>query len=288
MENILSKFFVKRRRKFHFSIKQLLLHLSMAFLLFCMVYPLIMSVWCAFKTTQEFEISKFYPTLPLKISNLSTAFSKVWGYMYNTIAVAIFGITGSLFIASLASYAFAKMEFPGKSLFFTMVLCLMMIPGVLTLVPQVLLYRSLRINNTLFAILLPQLSMSSVGAVFLLTMFFKGLPKDLFNAAKIDGASDFQVYLSVAVPLCAAILITQAIQQINSLWNDYIWPMTIITDYTKLTISAGLLVEFSDLYSQNMPVTYSGYLIASLPLLAVFLFGNKFYIQGLIGSSIKM
>jgi ABC-type glycerol-3-phosphate transport system permease component len=247
-----------------------------------------MSVWCAFKTTQEFEISKFYPTLPLKISNLSTAFSKVWGYMYNTIAVAIFGITGSLFIASLASYAFAKMEFPGKSLFFTMVLCLMMIPGVLTLVPQVLLYRSLRLNNTLIAILLPQLSMSSVGAVFLLTMFFKGLPKDLFNAAKIDGASDFQIYLSVAVPLCAAILITQAIQQINSLWNDYIWPMTIITDYTKLTISAGLLVEFSDLYSQNMPVTYSGYLIASLPLLAVFLFGNKFYIQGLIGSSIKM
>ena len=206
----------------------------------------------------------------------------------NTVAVAIFGITGSLFIASLASYAFAKMEFPGKSLFFTMVLCLMMIPGVLTLVPQVLLYRSLRLNNTLIAILLPQLSMSSVGAVFLLTMFFKGLPKDLFNAAKIDGATDFQIYMSVAVPLCATILITQAIQQINSLWNDYIWPMTIITDYTKLTISAGLLVEFSDLYSQNMPVTYSGYLIASLPLLAVFIFGNKFYIQGLICSSIKM
>lgn len=288
MEKTAIKFTTKKRFKFRFSVSQLFLHLSMAVLLFCMVYPLIMSVWCAFKTTQEFEVSKFYPTLPFKITNLYTAFTRVWGYMYNTVAVAIFGITGSLFIASLASYAFAKMEFPGKSLFFTMVLCLMMIPGVLTLVPQVLLYRSLRLNNTLIAILLPQLSMSSVGAVFLLTMFFKGLPKDLFNAAKIDGATDFQIYMRVAVPLCAAILITQAIQQINSLWNDYIWPMTIITDYTKLTISAGLLVEFSDLYSQNMPVTYSGYLIASLPLLAVFIFGNKFYIQGLIGSSIKM
>lgn len=93
----------------------------------------------------------------------------------------------------------------------------------------------------------------------------------------------------MALPLCIPILVTLAIQQINGLWNDYIWPMTVIsTNYGKLTISAGLIVEFRNLYSQNMPVTYSGYLIASLPLLLVFLFGNKFYIQGLMASSIKM
>ncbi len=268
---------------------QTLLHLSMAILLFCMIYPLIMSVWCAFKTVQEYEISKFYPTLPLKISNLVTAFDKVGGYMYNTIAVAIFGVAGALFIAALASYAFAKMDFPGKALFFTLVLCLMMIPGILTLVPQFLMYKSMRLNNTLWAILLPQLTMAPVGSVFLLSMFFKSLPRDLFSAAEIDGATEFQVFRMVAVPLCMSILITLAIQQINSLWNDYIWPMTVIsTNYEKLTVSAGLIVEFRNLYSQNMPVTYSGYLIASLPLVIIFIFGNKFYIQGLISSSIKM
>ena len=269
-------------------LSQILLHLVMAALLFCMIYPLIMAVWCAFKTTQEYEISKFFPTLPLKIVNLSTAFTKIGGYVYNTVAVAVFGVTGSLFIAALASYAFAKMEFPGKSIFFTMVLCLMMIPGVLTLVPQVLLYKQLRLNNTLFAVLLPQLTMAPVGAVFLLTIFFRALPKDLFNAAEIDGAGEFQVFLQMAIPLCMAILITLAIQQINGLWNDYIWPMTIITDYKKLTVSAGLIVEFTSLYSQNMPVTYAGYLLASMPLLLIFIFGNKFYIQGLVTSSIKM
>ena len=268
---------------------QFFLHLSMAVLLICMVYPLAMALWNAFKTTYEYDISKFYPTLPLKLANLSTAFSKVGVYLYNTIAVAVFGITGSLFIAALASYAFARMDFPGKALFFTMVLCLMMIPGILTLVPQFLMYRSLNLNNKLIAILLPQLTMSPVGAVFLLSMFFKALPKDLFSAAEIDGATDFQIFRLVAVPLCMSILITLAIQQISALWNDYIWPMTVIsTNYIKLTVSAGLIVEFRNLYSQNMPVTYSGYLIASLPLVLVFLFGNKFYIQGLISSSIKM
>ena len=254
-----------------------------------MVYPLVMSVWCAFKTTTEYDISKFYPTLPLKLSNLATAFGKVGGYTYNTLAVAVFGITGSLAIAALASYAFAKMNFPGRSLFFTMVLCLMMIPGVLTLVPQFLLYRRLNLNDKLIAVLLPQLTMQPVGAVFLLSMFFKALPKDLFNAAEIDGASEFQIFINIAVPLCVPILITQAIMQINGLWNDYLWPMTVIsTNYSKLTVSAGLIVEFRNMYSQNMPVTYSGYLIASIPLLFVFLFGNRFYIQGLIASSIKM
>lgn len=268
---------------------QILANITLAVLLFCMVYPLLMSMWSAFKTTAEYDISKFYPTIPLKLSNIVTAFSKVGVYIYNTVAVAVFGISGGLLIASLASYAFAKMNFPGKSLFFTMVLCLMMIPGVLTLVPQFLLYKALNLNDKLIAVLIPQLTGGAVGSVFLLFMFFKALPKDLLSAAEIDGATDFQIYYKIVIPLCMPILITLAIMQINSLWNDYIWPMTVIsTNYNKLTISAGLIVEFRNMYSQNMPVTYSGYLLASVPLLFVFLFGNKFYIQGLVASSIKM
>ena len=268
---------------------QACIHLTMAGLIFCMIYPFLMSVWCAFKTTVEYDVSKFYPTLPLKLSNVSAAFGKVGGYVFNTIAVAVFGVIGSLFISSLASYAFATMRFPGKKLFFMMVVCLIMIPGCLTLVPQFLLYKELHLNNKLIAILLPQLTMQPVGQVFLLTMIFKSLPKDLFNAADIDGASQFQIYYNIAIPVSVPILITQAIMQINGLWNDYLWPMTVIsTNYESLTISAGLVIELRTQYSQNMPVTYAGYLIASLPLVCLFLFGNKFYIQGLMSSSIKM
>ncbi|MDY2888630.1 MAG: carbohydrate ABC transporter permease [Candidatus Caccosoma sp.] len=268
---------------------QVFLHLAMAFLLICMIYPLLMSVWCAFKTINQYDISKFYPTLPLKMMNLKTAWGKISVYVYNTIAVAFFGIIGSSIIASMASFAFARMDFPGRTLFFTMVLCLMMIPGVLTLVPQFLLYKDLHLNDKLIALLIPQLTMQPIGAVFLLSMFFKGLPQELFDSAKIDGANDFQVFSKIAVPLSMPILITQAIMQMNGIWNDYLWPMTIIsTNYEALTISSGLIVEFRNLYSQNMPVTYAGYLLSSIPLLIVFIFGNKYYIRGLLGSSIKM
>ncbi len=271
------------------AISQFFLHFTMAVLLFCMIYPLLMSVWCAFKTTPEYDVSKFYPTLPLKLSNVAVAFSKVGQYLFNTVAIAVFGVLGSLFIASLASYAFAKMDFPGKQVFFMVVICLMMIPGCLTLVPQFLLYKNLGLNNKLVAILLPQLTMQPVGQVFLLTMVFKALPRDLFAAAEIDGATEFQVYANIALPVSIPILVTQAIMQINSIWNDYLWPMTVIsTNYESLTISAGLVIELRNQYSQNMPVTYAGYLIASLPLLVMFIFGNKFYIQGLVSSSIKM
>lgn len=288
---MMKKYFSKSywRANFKSIIGQTLIHLTMAFLLCCMIYPFLMSVWCAFKTTVEYDISKFWPTLPLKYSNVSAAFEKVGGYMFNTIAVAVFGVVGSLFISSIASYAFATMQFPGKKIFFMMVICLMMIPGCLTLVPQFLLYKNLDLNNKLIAILLPQLTAQPVGQVFLLTMIFTSLPRDLFNAADIDGASQFQIYYNIAIPVCVPILITLAIMQINGLWNDYLWPMTVIsTNYEALTISAGLVIELRQQYSQNMPVTYAGYLIASLPLVCLFLFGNRFYIQGLMSSSIKM
>lgn len=277
------------KTKIKLSWGQVFVNLTMIILLLFMIYPLLMSLWSAFKTIDQYNVSKFYPTLPLKISNLVTAFDKISIYTFNTIAVAIFGIIGSSIIASLAAFAFARMDFPGKGIFFTMVLSLMMIPGVLTLVPQFLMYKEMNLNNSLFAVLLPQLTLAPVGSVFLLTIFFKSLPKELFEAAKMDGAGPFKMFIKIAIPLSAPILITQAIMQMNSIWNDYLWPMTVIsTNYENLTISAGLIVEFRNLYSQNMPVTYAGYLISSIPLLLVFIFGNKYYIRGLLNSGIKM
>ena len=277
------------RKHFKFDWGQFFIIFSMAILLICMIYPLLMSVWCAFKTQPEYEASKFYPTFPLDFSNLKTAFSKVGLYMWNTIAVAIIGITLSLIIAALAAYAFARYDFPGKTFLFTMVLCLMMVPGVLTLVPQFLLYKDMGVTNNLFAVLLPQITSGPVGMVFLLNIFFKSLPKELFEAAKMDRCSEIKIFFKIALPLSMPIIITQAIMQINFIWNDYIWPMTVIsTNYESLTISAGLIVEFRNLYSQNMPVTYAGYLISSIPLLLVFVFGNKYYIRGLLNSGIKM
>ena len=170
---------------------------------------------------------------------------------------------------------------------FALVLALMMVPGVLTLVPSYILYKTLGLHDNLMALILPIWTGGCIFAVFLLTTFFSGLPKDLFEAAQIDGASLFRCYYAIALPLSMPILGTITIMQIVNVWNDYIWPQLVLSE-EKFTVSAGLLLTFKSEYTSNMPVMFAGYLVASSPLILLFIFANKFYIQGLVGAAIKM
>ena len=277
---------MKKRKKL--SIPQACLHIIIILLLFMMVYPLAMSLWNAFKSQSAYDYTKWYPTLPLRLSNMAVAFSQTWRYVLNTVIVAAAGVGGCLFIASLSAYVFARMEFPGRKILFAMVIALMMVPGILTLVPSYSIYRSLGLLDSLTVLILPIVIGGSIFGVFLLNAFFKSLPKDIFEAARIDGAGEFQCYSRIAIPLCMPIMGTLAIMKVNDVWNDYLWPMSTIHDYEKLTISAGLLVSFTKQYSSNMPVTFSGYLVASIPLIILFVTANKYYIEGLVSSAIKM
>lgn len=275
-------------QRFQKTIRQLILNLVILLLLFLMIYPLGMALWGAFKSDIAFDTSKWYPTLPLRVSNVATAFTSIWRYLLNTIFVAAVGVTGGLFLSSISAYAFARMEFVGKQFLYMMVISLMMVPGVLTLVPSFMLYRSLVLTNSYAVLIIPLIVGAPIFGVFLLRSFFEGIPKDFFEAAQIDGATDFQCYYKIALPLCIPILGTLAIMNLVGIWNDYLWPMITIQDYSKFTISAGILITFQKQYSMNYPVTFAGYLVASVPLIILFIFANKYYIQGLISSSIKM
>lgn len=275
----------KRRKKF--PVGQVILHAVLAILLFIMLYPLAMALWNAFKSDIAYDYSRWYPTLPFRIRNVATAFDMTSQYMLNTVLVGLVGTCGMLVIASLASFAFAKMKFPGRKFFLSMVLALMMVPGVLTLVPSYILYKTLGLHDNLMALILPIWTGGCIFAVFLLTTFFAGLPKDLFEAAQIDGASVFRCYYTIALPLSIPILGTITIMQIVNVWNDYIWPQLVLSE-EKFTVSAGLLLTFRSEHTSNMPVMFAGYLVASSPLILLFIFANKFYIQGLVGAAIKM
>ncbi len=269
-------------------IRQSTLNLVILVLLFMMIYPLGIALWGAFKSDVAFDYSKWYPTFPLRISNVVTAFTSVWRYLINTILVAAVGVSGGLFLSSISAYTFARMNFPGKQILYMMVVSLMMVPGVLTLVPAFMLYRGLALTNSYAVLILPLIVGGPIFGVFLLRTFFEGIPRDFFEAAQIDGATDFQCYYRIALPLCIPILGTLAIMNLVGIWNDYLWPMITIQDYSKFTISAGILITFQKQYSMNYPVTFAGYLVASIPLIILFIFANKYYIQGLISSSIKM
>ena len=125
-------------------------------------------------------------------------------------------------------------------------------------------------------------------APFLLRSFFEGIPEGIFEAARLDGAGDFLCFFKICLPLCIPILVTLAIMQLNGVWNDYIWPMIACpTDSSKLTIAAAIKKEFLSGNSGSYPTLFAGYLVSSLPLVALLLFGNKYYVEGLTNSAIK-
>ncbi|MFR5869927.1 MAG: carbohydrate ABC transporter permease [Acutalibacteraceae bacterium] len=269
-------------------VAQTFLHLILIALLFIMLYPLAMALWNAFKSELGFAYTRWYPTLPLRVTNFSTVFPSVWRYILNTVIVAAAGTCGMLFIASLAAFSFARMRFPGREFFYMMVIALMMIPGILTVVPTYMMYKSMGLLNSYWVLILPIIFGGSVFGMFLLRSFFQSIPEDVFEAARIDGATEFRVYRSVCIPMSLPIMGTLAIIQINSTWNDYVWPMITIKDYDIITISAGLLMRFVQTYSTNYPLQFAAYLLSSLPLILLFIFANKYYVEGMISSAIKM
>lgn len=268
-------------------VPQIVLHAVLIVMLVMLLFPLAMALWNAFKSQTVYDANKWVPSLPLRVKNLSTAFGMIKTYLWNTLFVALVGTVGMLLLASMASFAIAKVNFYGSKLCFFMILLLMMIPSVLTLVPSYLLYKSMGFYNSLWALVVPIWTGGCVFAVFLLVTMFRGLPNELFEAAEIDGAATLQKYFYIALPLSLPILGTIVIMQIVNIWNDFIWPQLIL-ESSNYTISAGLKLVFERDFTYNMPVMFAGYLVASAPIILLFIFANRFYIQGLVSTSIKM
>lgn len=269
-------------------IGQIVDHVLLVLMLLVMVYPLFMAVWCSFKSTAEFNISKWYPTFPLNFENVWFALKELWVYILNTVFVGGAGTLGVLVVSSLAAYAFARMKFFLKNFLYGMVIALMMIPAIMTLVPSFMLYKQLVGTDTYLILIIPIITGGSVFGVFLLRGFFEGVSESIFEAAKMDGAGDLRCYLSICVPLSVPILLTLAIMQLTGTWNDYIWPMIAIpSDANKLTIAAAIKKEFLSANSGSYPTLFAGYLIASVPLILLYVFSNRFYVEGLTSAAVK-
>lgn len=277
-----------RKKNIKGRVAQAVLVLVIIGFLFLMLYPLMMALWNAFKSSAQYDYSQFYPTVPLRWQNLRTAFKAIWRFAANTVYIALIVVPLSRLFSTMAAYAFAKLEWPGRKLLFSIVMVLIMIPSILTLIPSFVLYRDMGLLNSHWALILALLSGGTIGDIFLLNAFFRGIPHDVFESARVDGANEVQCYIHLVIPLSMPIICVQIVNQLFYIWNDYLWPMITITDYKKLTLSPGLVLSFSTEYASNMPVSFAGYLLASIPLIIVFIFGNKTYIRGMMNSGIKM
>ncbi len=265
----------------------MLVLLVLVFLVVLTLYPFVFMIITSTKSYSQFLHSYWVPAWPLYIGeNYLAAWNQIRGYLLNTIYVGILTIVGFLFTTTLSAFVFARFRFPGKEVLFAMLMVLMMIPQILQLIPAFMWVRKLHLLNTYWVLILPYIAGGQAYAVFILRTFFASLPQGLFDAARIDGARDFQVYHMVALPLSKGILATLAILRVQQVWNDLIWPLITLSDDSKRTITVGLYYFQGETQTQYGAM-FAGYLIASIPLFILFLVGMKQFMAGVTSGAIK-
>jgi multiple sugar transport system permease protein len=206
-------------------------------------------------------------------------------WFFNSGYIAVVVTAGIILLDSMAAYALAKKQFPGRKAAFWAILITMMIPGQVTLVPLFIMVRVLGLVDTHWALILPDLSM--VFGVFLLRQFMLGgVPNELLEAAKIDGAGEWQTYAKIVVPLSTPALATLGIFTFTAVWNSFLWPVIVLNKKHLMTLPVALKL----LQDQNLAIfklLMAGAAVAALPTIIVFLLFQRYFVKGLTVGSLK-
>lgn len=268
-------------------VRRVLLHVVMYAAALLTVMPFIWMVLTSFKDLGE--ILRFPPTWwpeAFTFRNYVDAFSAApFGRFYlNSLFVAIAVTVGQLITCSLAAYAFARMTFKGRDILFYLFLGTMMVPAHVTMIPSFMILHWLGWIDTYAALIVPGLA--SAFGTFLLRQFFMTIPKELEEAAFIDGCSRFGVLWRIILPLAKPALATLAIFTFMAVFNDFIWALIVLNTEDMYTVQLGLAI-FRDRYSTEWGNLMAGSVVATVPILIVFFFAQKYFIQGITLSGIK-
>ncbi len=249
-------------------------------------FPLVLVVITSLKNNTQFYQNFWLPTLPFQFDNYEVAFGRIWRYIFNSIIYSGSAIFFVGAISSVAGYVFARFKFPFRRLLFLVFITLVMVPSVLTLAPRFIMIRDLKLLNTPFALILAWVSSGLVLSTWLMRSYFESLPQELFDAAHVDGAADWQVYFYVSLPLARPMIATVAMTTLIATWNDLIWPLVTITDRDTMPLAQGLM-QFSSSFETEWGPLFAGYVISSIPLLLVFLVAMRQFISGLTSGAVK-
>ncbi|WP_197080933.1 carbohydrate ABC transporter permease [Gordoniibacillus kamchatkensis] len=199
-------------------------------------------------------------------------------FYWNTVISSVAKTLGQLLLCSLAAYSFARIEFPGRNVIFIIVLSVLMVPSQIHILPQYMIMKSLGWLNSLQALIVPGLF--SAFGTFLLRQFFMTLPKELEEAAKLDGCNHFQIYYRIMLPMVVPGLIALSIITMLWAWNDLLWPLVVNNSPEKMPLSVGL----ASLQGQNLtnyPVIMAGAVLAIWPMLLLFLLLQRYFVEGI-------
>ena len=269
------------------KLNHLIVHLILLAGTIIVVFPFLWMILTSFKTNGEaLQIPPtIIPTTWVTdaYSEIVTAIPFATVYM-NTIISAVVTTAVQVAFCAMAAYAFARIEFPFKNIIFLIILSVLMVPGQIFLIPQYLIVQKLGLLDTLPALMLPNLF--SAFGTFLLRQFFMSLPKELEEAAVLDGCSRFQIFGKIMLPLVKPGIVALVIFTARFAWNDFMWPLIVNTDSQKMTLAPALSL-LKGQYLTNYPVQMAGAVMAVLPLVIVFIIFQRQFIEGVAQSGIK-
>jgi len=277
------------------------LHLVAATLAVIMVFPLLWMLSTSLKLPAEQFI---FPPKLLPSQWQWGNYVRAWEaarfsrYFVNSAVVSIGGTALTLGVCSMAAYAFSKLEFKGREALFWLVLSSQMIPGIVTLIPSFLVVRAIPFAggndwlgngghgwlNSFAGLIVP--GVGSAFGVFLLRQFFQSVPNDLLDAARVDGSSEFGIFARIVMPLAKPALMALAIFTFQGYWNDFLWPLVVTTDDRYRTIQLGLIV-FRQRFTTSWGPLMAGVTIATVPMVIVFLVGQRYFVSGIALTGLK-
>ncbi len=208
-------------------------------------------------------------------------------YMLNSFIVSLTTAFGVALIGSVTAYILARYRFVGSKLVFVFIISTMMFPGVLTLVPSFLLVKKMGLLNTYWAMILPYIAGGQVFAIFVFKSFFEGLDEDLFESARIDGAGHVGIYWHLVLPLSKPAFSVVVIMNLLGTWNNFLWPFITNTEGKCHVLASGLYNLARSPHASNFSTVYAAYAVSSLPLLVLFVYATKPFIQGMTSGALK-
>lgn len=252
------------------------------------IFPFYMLLQISMKDNAGFLANLWLPAWPQdwQWANYAAAAQLILPYVANSVVVAVSGSVGCVFLALLAAYFFARYKMPFSSVLWAAFLVLMLLPGIANIVTLFNLLKSLSLLNTLWALIILAISGGQVFCLFVLRNFIEDLPKDLFEAAEMDGASHFAQLVNIVIPMSGPIIGTLFMLQFLGTWNDFLMPLIVLRDPELFTIGVGLIYLDGE-YVKQWGQIMAAFFMASLPIIVIFLFTMKLFVRGLSSGALK-
>ncbi|MGG1516554.1 carbohydrate ABC transporter permease [Paenibacillus oryzisoli] len=267
-------------------------HLAISLIAFVMLYPVLWMLASSFKPGSQIFSEIGLWSKKWVLTNYSQGWFATQGnsfsrYLMNSMTVSLGAVLGNVISCSMAAYAFARLKFSFKSIGFGLMLMTIMLPHHVTLIPQYILFNKLGLVNSFFPLILPKWMATDAFFIFLTIQFIRGLPRELDEAATVDGCGPVQIYWRIILPLAVPALITTTIFTFLWTWDDFFSQLIYLSDVTKFTVPLGLRLFLDSSSKSDWGPMFAMSVLSLIPCFAIFIVCQKYFVEGIATSGIK-